>query len=577
MPAANNADNSQKQHVKLARTGLSTMVAMLFAMPVLLGLVGIILPAVGYFPALGEKFLSSEPAKVFLATPGLFTASLLSLKIGLLATFLSLAGSFCLIAVFFHSKALRWLRQFIGPLVAIPHSTIAIGLVFLLAPSGWIMRLISPGLTGFQTPPPWAIIPDPYGLSLVVGLVAKELPFLLLLVLAASATLPIKRLMNVASSLGYGRTASWFLFLLPMIYRQLRLPVIAVLTFSLSVVDMALLLAPSLPPPLAVLVFYGFNDADLSARLPASFGALFQIFLAGVGIALWLLLEKLAGHIIGLWRFFGMRAQMLDPLLNICALIALVPVILGGLGIGAALIWSCARSWFFPDPLPTRISFGHWQDWTNIGPLLGASCWLAILSSCLATAVVFLWLYNQDHRAAPNKFITAALFLPLLVPQVSFLFGLQIGFSWAGLDGSWSVLVYSHMIFIMPYVWLVLAPALAAMDHRYERIAASLGLGAVARFFQIYIPLLAFPLGTALFIGISVSIALYLPTIFVGGGRINTITVEAVSLGANGGRGPAGVAAILQILVPLIGFAIIQLYLKLRFRRFADMKSGNNA
>ena len=34
-------------------------------------------------------------------------------------------------------------------------------------------------------------------------------------------------------------------------------------------------------------------------------------------------------------------------------------------------------------------------------------------------------------------------------------------------------------------------------------------------------------------------IALYLPTVFVGGGRIATITVEAVSLAANGSRGPA--------------------------------------
>ena len=54
-------------------------------------------------------------------------------------------------------------------------------------------------------------------------------------------------------------------FILPLIYHQIRLPVIAVLVFSLSVVDMALLLAPSLPPPLAILVLNGFHDANLSA------------------------------------------------------------------------------------------------------------------------------------------------------------------------------------------------------------------------------------------------------------------------------------------------------------------------
>jgi putative thiamine transport system permease protein len=83
------------------------------------------------------------------------------------------------------------------------------------------------------------------------------------------------------------------------------------------------------------------------------------------------------------------------------------------------------------------------------------------------------------------------------------------------------------------------------------------------------------PIGAALFIGFAVSIALYLPTVFVGGGRIATITVEAVSLAANGSRGPAGVAAMLQLLIPLICYATIWLFFKYRFGRFAIIK-GNN-
>ena len=51
-----------------------------------------------------------------------------------------------------------------------------------------------------------------------------------------------------------------------------------------------------------------------------------------------------------------------------------------------------------------------------------------------------------------------------------------------------------------------------------------------------------------IFIGFAVSIALYLPTVFVGGGQIETITIEAVSLAANGSRGPGGVAAMLLLI-----------------------------
>ena len=172
-------------------------------------------------------------------------------------------------------------------LVAIPHSTIAIGLVFLLAPSGWLMRLISPTLTGFEQPPNWGLMPDPYGLALILGLVIKELPFLLLISLSASASIPLTRLLAIGAGLGYGRFASWLFLVLPLIYRQIRLPVIAVLVFSLSVVDMALLLAPSLPPPLALLVLNGFHDANLAARLPASFGAIWQNRLVMTALLLW--------------------------------------------------------------------------------------------------------------------------------------------------------------------------------------------------------------------------------------------------------------------------------------------------
>ena len=179
--------------------------------------------------------------------------------------------------------------------MAIPHSTIAVGLVFLLAPSGWLMRLISPTFTGLIQPPTWGLVPDPYGITLIFGLVVKELPFLLLLSLSALANKPVARQLAIGAGLGYGQFASWVFLVLPLIYHQIRLPVIAVLIFSLSVVDMALLLAPSLPPPLAILVLNGFHDPNLATRLPASFGAVWQIGLALFAFLLWSLGERLVG------------------------------------------------------------------------------------------------------------------------------------------------------------------------------------------------------------------------------------------------------------------------------------------
>ena len=202
----------------------------------------------------------------------------------------------------------------------------AIGLVFLLAPSGWLIRILSPAITGFDRPPDWSLVPDPSGWGLILGLMAKEIPFLLMVSLAAMATLPARQFAQIGSSLGYGRLASWCVLILPLIYRQIRLPMIAVLVFSLSVVDMALLLAPTLPPPLAILVLHGFLDADLAARLPASFGAVLQIGLAVGGIFIWLLGERLGRYMVQHWRRTGWRLRMADRYLPAVSAIALIPL-----------------------------------------------------------------------------------------------------------------------------------------------------------------------------------------------------------------------------------------------------------
>ncbi|NBP49299.1 MAG: ABC transporter permease subunit [Alphaproteobacteria bacterium] len=530
-------------------TALTGLTALLFGLPVLLGLIGIILPAAGYFPALGKTGFSADAAQQFLATPGLIWAGWLSLKTGLLATGLSLIGGFIILAGFTGSKMMVRLRRLLGPLIAIPHSTIAVGMVFLLAPSGWLMRLISPSLTGLSQPPLWGLVPDPAGLALVLGLA-------------------------IGAGLGYGRFASWAFLILPLIYRQIRLPVIAVLVFSLSVVDMALLLAPSLPPPLAILVLNGFHDADLAARLPASFGAVWQIGLVLIAVFIWYLLEQMIGKIVQFCRWRGWRGLAADHLLPILSIIAILPLLIGVMGLIAALIWSFAKGWFFPAAFPASTSLMHWQDAASYMPLVLNSGILAITAALLAVGVVFLWLYHGQGLLQQNRLLQAAIYLPLLVPQISFLFGLQIGLSWAGIDGSWPALIYIHMIFILPYMWLVLAPAFGQMDWRHDRVASSLGVAPFRRFYRVHLPLMAMPIGAALFIGFAVSIALYLPTVFVGGGRIGTITVEAVSLAANGSRGPAGVAAMLQILIPLICYGVIWLLLKNRFRRFANMQGG---
>ena len=142
------------------------------------------------------------------------------------------------------------------------------------------------------------------------------------------------------------------------------------------------------------------------------------------------------------------------------------------------------------------------------------------------------------------------------------------------LDGTWLAMIWMHMLFILPYVWLILAPAAASLDMRHDRIAASLGAGRWRRYGRVTLPMLTPAIITALFVGTAVSVALYLPSLFAGAGRITTMTLEAVALASGGSRPMAGVATMLQLLVPVLFFALFQTIYRLGYGRFAGMRAG---
>jgi putative thiamine transport system permease protein len=262
-----------------------TMLAMLG--PVAAGLAGTLLPAFGYLPAAGISGFSLAPFVDLFDWPGLGQAVRLSVTTGLFATALALAGVTLLFAGWSGTRAFRALERLLSPLLSVPHAAMAFGLAFLIAPSGWIARGLSPWATGWERPPDILIVQDSLGITMTLGLVAKEMPFLLLMGLAAMGQSDAARRMRVVQAAGYGRVTGWLKAVFPSIYAQIRLPVYVVLAYSMSVVDVALILGPSTPSPLSVQIVRWMSDPDLSMRLVASSGALLQLGLVIGALALW--------------------------------------------------------------------------------------------------------------------------------------------------------------------------------------------------------------------------------------------------------------------------------------------------
>ena len=550
---------------------------LLFLGPIAAGLAGTWLPALGYLPVLGMDLAPLDPWRMLLAAPGLETALALTLTSGLLSAVISYLLAVGLCAAFHDRAWFARLRLMLAPLLAVPHAALAIGFAFLIAPSGWIARILSPWLTGWDRPPALATVADPHALSLTAALVLKETPFLLLMILAALNQVPADRLMAVSRSLGYGPAVGWLKAVLPLVQKQIRLPLYAVLAYALSNVDMAIVLAPGTPPPLAVQLLRWFNDPDLAMRFPAAAGAVLLCLVVALAIGLTRGAEALAGWLGRRWIAGGGRGASsaagtgIRWATGLGGGLALCLSVLALIGLG---LWSLAGRWRYPDALPQSLTLSTWMRQGEALSLpFWTTLWAGLTATLIALALVLACLEHEQRRGrALSQRGLWLLYLPLLVPQVGFLFGVQVLLVVARLDGSAVALVWSHLLFVLPYVYLALADPYRALDPRYDRTARCLGAGAARVFWRVKLPVLLRPILIAAAIGFAVSVSQYLPTLFAGAGRYTTLTTEAVSLSAGADRRVVAVFAFAQGALPFLGFALALLLPAWLYRNRAGLR-----
>jgi putative thiamine transport system permease protein len=534
-----------------------TLTLALFLAPVGAGLIGTFLPAFGFLPALGGQAFSLEPWRTLFGAPGFPTALALTLGVGFAATLASfvLACGFCALTV--QSTLVRGCERALAPLLATPHVAVAVGFAFLIAPSGWIARLISPELTGWDRPPALVTVRDPYGFSFAVGLVLKEVPYLVLMMLAASGQVAVRPLLAAARGMGYSATTAWAKVVLPLIYRQIRLPVYAVLAFSLSTVEVGLILAPGNPPPLSVLALRWYQAPDLALAFPAAAASLLQLLIVAAAIVLWHGGERLAWVLGRPWIRGGARRGTVVPVLAGAGGLAIAAGTLSFLSLAGLALWAFTVEWRYPDAFPTRWSLAPWSRLGDSTAPLVNTLLIGVAAALAAVALALACLENEARRGArPGPSVLWLLYLPLLVPQIAFLFGMQAVSIRLGLDASLIAVVWAHLVFVLPYVFLSLADPFRALDPRYARIAAGLGSTPARVFWRVKLPMLLRPVLIALAVGFTVSVDQYLATVFAGAGRIATLTTEAVTLSSGADRRVVAVVIALQAALPLLAFVL---------------------
>ncbi|QDL55712.1 ABC transporter permease [Rhodoferax aquaticus] len=481
----------------------------------------------------------------------------MSVGTALTATTLALAASAWIVSRSFGQTVWpRWAQR-LPSLLAVPHAAFAIGFVALLAPSGWVLRALSPWATGLQSPPAWASTQDPWGVGLVAVLVLKEIPFLLWTAMAYLQQPDVARRLQaelrLAHTMGYAPHRAWWCVVWPQLMPRLALPVLAVWAYGLTVVDMALVAGPTSPPTLAVLAWQWLQDAapETQAQGAAAAWALAGCVALGAALLWW-------GARLSVWKRLwtaGVPAYHAQPTptrtgaWQLHVLTAVYAVVLLALAIG-----SVSGYWPFPSLWPHSLSTAAWASVLGSASTLGTTVALALVSA--GTALVWAVLWLEFAPPAWHQRAQPLLFMPLVLPAVLWVLGLhRLALAWDW-DAQASGLWLAHSLASLPYVVLALAGPYAGFDARLGQLSATLGRSRWAYLSQVKWPLLKATLASAFAIGFAVSVAQYLPTLYVGAGRFSTVSTEAVNLAAGGQRSLTAAYAGLQWVLPVALFTV---------------------
>ena len=138
------------------------------------------------------------------------------------------------------------------------------------------------------------------------------------------------------------------------------------IAFAASVVDVAMILGPTSPAPLAVRLLEWMRDPDLSTRFLGAAGAMLQLLLVGA-LLIWIAFEHLGAFVRDHLAAAGQRLRR-DAWLRAVSLGAMLLVaVVTCAGLAVLALWSFAGLWQFPNALPETLTV---KSWMQAAPLI---------------------------------------------------------------------------------------------------------------------------------------------------------------------------------------------------------------
>ena len=196
-----------------------------------------------------------------------FLSSLLSLLLAILFSFL----------ILHFSEKWDKIKQLLQLAIIMPHSLVALFLLFFLSQNGFMARIFyALKLISDQTAFP-ELVYDRFGIGVILGYIWKELPFVLFFSLPLAYSVDGK-LGESARTMGASPLYSFFLITLPLSIRQYLAAFFIIFSFSFGSFDLPYLLGNTTEKALSVLAYQELQRGFMNRPTALSYNGIMLLF-----------------------------------------------------------------------------------------------------------------------------------------------------------------------------------------------------------------------------------------------------------------------------------------------------------
>lgn len=233
------------------------------------------------------------------------------------------------------------------------------------------------------------------------------------------------------------------------------------------------------------------------------------------------------------------------------------------LPVAVVVLLSFNASQFGSFPM-TGFSFRWFVELAHNDAILRAfqtSFVLGLMTAVISTTLgVLASLALVRYRVPGSNYISTLLIAPILVPEVVLAVALLLFLNFLGINKSFTLLLFGHVIFTLPFVILVVQARLVSIKRDVEEAAMSLGASPRQTFFQITLPLmLPAVLAGALF-AFTISFDDITGTLFWKPGGVETVPTQIFAMLRNSISPEINALGTVMILLtvglPLLGMGI---------------------